>query len=196
MHVSVTNQDLFATRIWRFDLSELSGHFQGWRDAVDAMRGNQAVPVGRSNRGGWNSDKTVFERPEFALLAQTVRQSFAHVFQQMTGEEIPFHCEGWVNLHHRGAYNVAHLHQGVLLSGAFYLTVPEGSGDLVLRDPRPGVMLSPFQGPGPNCARYVRIVPRTGLLVVFPNWLEHEVTPHEADTPRVSIGMNALHVRP
>jgi hypothetical protein len=30
------------------------------------------------------------------------------------------------------------------------------------------------------------------LLVVFPNWLEHEVAPHEADEPRVSIAVNAM----
>lgn len=192
MHVAVTHQDLFPTRIWKFDLSAFSGHFPAWRAAVEAMRSAQPSPSGRSNRGGWNSDKTVFERPEFALLAASVRQSFVYALRQVTGEEVPVLCEAWVNMHERGAYNAAHVHQGALLSGTFYLTVPEGSGNLVLRDPRPGVVLSPFRGQGANSARHVQVQPHEGLLVVFPNWLEHEVALHEADTPRVAIAINAI----
>lgn len=192
MHVAVTHQDLFPTRIWQFDLREFSAHFPAWLQAVEAMRAVQPSPSGRSNRGGWNSDKTVFERPEFALLAASVRQSFAYALRQVTGEDVPVGCEAWVNLHERGSFNTAHLHQGALLSATFYLTAPEGSGKLVFRDPRPGAVLSPFQGSSINNARQVQLTPYAGLLVVFPNWLEHEVTPHESDAQRVAIAINAL----
>lgn len=192
MHVNVTHQDLFPTRIWKFDLSALSSHFPAWRTAIEVMQAAQPSPSGRSNRGGWNSDKTVFEQPAFDLLAQSVRQSFIYALRQVTGQDLPIDCEAWVNMHERGNYNAAHLHQGALLSGTFYLTVPEGSGNLVLRDPRPGAMLSPFRGAGVNNARHVQVVPHAGLLVLFPNWLEHEVAPHAADAPRVAIAMNAM----
>jgi len=192
MHVSVTHQDLFPTRIWKFDMSALSDHFAAWRQGVEAMRASQPSPAGRSNRGGWNSDKTVFARPEFTLLADSVRQSIGYALRQVTGQDVPVVCEGWVNMHERGSYNAAHVHQGALLSGTFYLTVPEGSGNLVLRDPRPGVTLSPFRGPGVNSAQHVQVQPYAGLLVLFPNWLEHEVPQHESDEPRVAIAMNAL----
>lgn len=192
MQVKVTHQDLFPTRIWKFDLSALSDHFPAWRQAVEALRAAQPAPSGRSNRGGWNSDKTVFARPEFELLAESARQAIGYALHQVTGQDVPVMCEAWVNMHERGSYNTAHVHQGTLLSGTFYLTVPEGSGNLVLRDPRPGVVLSPFRGPGVNSARHVPVEPYAGLLVLFPNWLEHEVALHEADTPRVAIAMNAL----
>jgi len=192
MHVNVTHQDLFPTRIWKFDISALSDHFPAWRQGVEAMRAAQPSPAGRSNQGGWNSDKTVFARPEFALLADSVRQSIGYALRQVTGQDVPVICEGWVNMHERGSYNTAHVHQGALLSGTFYLTVPEGSGKLVMRDPRPGVALSPFRGPGVNSAQHVHLQPYAGLLVLFPNWLEHEVPQHESDEPRVAIAMNAI----
>jgi len=192
MQVNVIHQDLFPTRIWKFDLSGLSTHFPAWRQAVEEMRIAQPSPSGRSNRGGWNSDKTVFARPEFALLADSVRHAIGYALGQVTGREVPVQCEAWVNMHDRGSFNTSHLHQGVLLSGTFYLTVPEGSGNLVLRDPRPGVALSTFRGPGINSAQHVPVQPYAGLLVLFPNWLEHEVAPHDADEPRVAIAMNAL----
>jgi len=192
MHVNVTHQDLFPTRIWKFDLSAFSAHFPAWRDEVDAMRAEQPSPSGRSNRGGWNSDKTVFERRVFAQLAQSVHQSLGYALRQMTGTEVPIRSEAWVNMHERGSYNATHVHQGALLSGTFYLTVPEGSGTLIFRDPRPGVNLSPFRGSGINSAQNIQVAPYEGLLVLFPNWLEHEVAPHESDAPRVAIAMNAI----
>jgi uncharacterized protein (TIGR02466 family) len=193
MNVSVHHQDLFPTRIWSFDLAELAPHFAQWREAVDRMRAVQPGPAGRSNRQGWNSDKTVFQQPEFGTLAASVQLAFAYALRQVTqGGDIPLQLEAWVNLHERGGYNAAHLHQGALLCGSFYLTVPEGSGDLLFRDPRPGVALSPFRGDGVNSSRVVNVRPYAGLLVVFPNWLEHEVALHEADAPRVAIAVNAM----
>lgn len=193
MNISVSHLDLFPTRIWRFDLSGFAPQFPLWREEVERMRAAQPVTAGRSNHMGWNSDKLVFEKPGFALLAGSVRQAFVHVLRQVTrAGDFPLELEAWINLHERGAYNSSHVHQGALLCASFYLTVPEGSGDLKFRDPRPGAVLSPFRGEGINNSMSVNVKPYEGLLVVFPNWLEHEVAVHEADTPRVSIAMNAM----
>lgn len=192
MNVPVSHQDLFPTRIWRFDLAELAPRFDQWRAAVERMRAAQPATMGRSNRQGWNSDKDVFDQAEFAHLGAACKLALAYALRQVTGGETPLQLEAWVNLHERGAYNSTHIHQGALLSATFYLTVPEGAGDLLFRDPRPGVALSPFRGERVNSATVISVKPHAGLLVVFPNWLEHEVGPHESDTPRVSIAMNAM----
>lgn len=92
----------------------------------------------------------------------------------------------------KGGFNTLHSHPGALMSGTFYLTVPEGSGELVFRDPRLGVVLSPFHGDNaPNSANDVKLIPKVGMLAIFPNWLEHRVEPHQGEIPRVSIAMNA-----
>ncbi|WP_405000881.1 putative 2OG-Fe(II) oxygenase [Hydrogenovibrio sp.] len=36
------------------------------------------------------------------------------------------------------------------------------------------------------------MTPKTGQLVLFPNWLEHSVMPNESNETRVSIPMNAV----
>lgn len=82
----------------------------------------------------------------------------------------------------------------MLLAGCFYLTVPEGAGALNFQDPRPGVVLSTFTGPGVNSNQYVQVKSRPGLLLLFPNWLEHAVETNEASTQRHAIAMNALQV--
>jgi uncharacterized protein (TIGR02466 family) len=86
------------------------------------------------------------------------------------------------------------MHAHALLSGVFYLNVPAGSGPLMFRDPRPGVLHSPFTGEGPNALKMVSLPPSAGLLVLFPHWLEHWVEQHDNDEPRISIALNAARM--
>lgn len=193
MHISSEHFDLFPTRFWAFDLNALADSFAAWRAAVEDMRGAQPQPLGRSNRHGWNSHKAVFDDPRFAPLRACCSASFNHAFGQIDAAEgLRYRFEAWANINDPGSYNDFHVHGGALLSGVFYLTVPEGAGDIVFRDPRPGVVLSRFVGSGPNAHGLARVAPREGLLLVFPSWLEHGVETHEGQAPRVSLAMNAV----
>ena len=184
---------LFATTIWQVRLAELAPHFPRWVEAVNALRAAAPAPAGRSVRMGWNSvDKKILEQPVFQELGAAIRDGCRSAFEQMGTPNLSFVLESWVNMHDRGGFNFAHIHDGCLLSGAFYLQVPEGSGPLVLRDPRPGVVNSRLKGPGANGHNDVQLRPETGLLVMFPSWLEHFVEPHGSDTPRIAISFNAL----
>lgn len=189
------HQDLWATRIWRFDVSALRPRFAEWIQWVSALRAVAPTPAGRSNRQGWNSDKVIFQKPEFAELHAVSTRVFRHVLTEMgvtAGQD--FQLSAWANVHDTGGFNVSHIHQNCWLSGCFYLQVPDGAGPIVLRDPRPGAMMAPFRGGQSNNFQEVRIRPQAGLLLVFPNWLEHAVEPNESPEPRISIAMNALPV--
>jgi uncharacterized protein (TIGR02466 family) len=35
------------------------------------------------------------------------------------------------------------------------------------------------------------VAPQTGMLVIFPAWLVHWVTPYQSDRPRISVSFNA-----
>lgn len=187
------HQDLWATRIWHFDLSALKSHFSQWSSLLTELRAGTPSPAGRSNRYGWNSDKTIFQVDEFADLHRVCKQVFLHAFKEMGLDPIPkFQLEAWANIHDPGGFNVSHIHQNCWLSGCFYLEVPEGAGAIVLRDPRPGALTSPFRTRGCNSYQEIRVTPQPGLLLVFPNWLEHHVEPNDSEGNRVSIAMNAL----
>jgi uncharacterized protein (TIGR02466 family) len=184
--------DLFATRIWQAPLTGLMDRMAAWAEAALAMRTAQPTPAGRSNRLGWNSaDQTVLTGEGFAPLDAAVRDHCRVALQDMGVAEPMFELQSWFNIHDRDGFNFLHMHDGVLLSGSVYLRVPKGSGPLVFRDPRSGVINSPIKGAGPNAHKDVRLAPSDGLLVMFPNWLEHYVEPHEGDTPRIAIAFNA-----
>ncbi len=191
--LTVYHQDMFPTRVWTVDLGALESSRSCWIEIITEMRQKNPTPAGRSNRLGWNSEPTLFEDDRFAPLADAARGVFDLIFDEMGPPKFPHELEAWANVHDAGGYNAYHNHAGALLSACYYLSVPPESGALVLRDPRPGAMLSPWQGSlRPNCGSEIAITPVTGQLVVFPNWLEHGTEAHGDNESRISIPINAI----
>ena len=82
----------------------------------------------------------------------------------------------WFNEMHHGHRTLPHRHDDddELLSGVFYLSVPQNSGDLLL-------------GQGDEIER---IKPQVGMFVFFAPSLIHEVEQNNSSEMRLSIGMN------
>ena len=191
--LNVSHMDLFPTRIWSVGLPHLNAQLPQWIAQIEAWRQQMPKPEGRSNRMGWNSAQTLLQEPAFQPLAEAVRAVFDHIFNEMGAPLHRYQLKAWANVHDFGGYNTFHNHAGALLSACFYLKVPPGSGPIVLRDPRPGALLSPWQGTlRPNAGSEIAIAPETGQLVVFPNWLEHGVEAHTAQDTRISVPINAV----
>jgi uncharacterized protein (TIGR02466 family) len=192
----ILHQDIFPTRIWSADLSFLAPNFARWRDEIASLRMADGDHRGRSNRLGWNSDTTLFESPVFAPLAEATASVFESAIGECSREDMKFGLSAWANVHNTGGYNVLHTHSGCLMSGAFYLTLPQGAGPLIFQDPRPGVLHNShiYVGDFPNAANPFVVEPRVGQLVVFPSWLGHFVEPHLNRSPRVCIAMNAFRI--
>ncbi|QRN53118.1 TIGR02466 family protein [Dyella caseinilytica] len=185
--------DLFPTRIWQVPLTHLAPRFVSWVEAIQALRAAAPVPAGRTNRGGWNSvDNAVLQQPVFVELLRDIRSYCTQAFMDMGMGTPAFDVQSWANIHDRGGFNFQHMHEGALLSGTFYLQVPEGSGALVFKDPRQGVLNSYAKGGGANAYKDIQLRPSAGLLVLFPHWLEHFVEPHGNDMPRICIPFNAM----
>jgi len=190
---AVLRNSLFATTIWQARLTALTDQFPGWEAEVEALRAADPVPAGRTNRKGWNSrDNAVLALPVFAELEAAVRAHCALALGEMGLTDPAFELQSWINIHDKGGFNFLHMHDGALLSGCFYLRLPPGSGNLVFRDPRPGVLNGFAKGSGANACKEVQLRPEAGLLVAFPHWLEHYVEPHEGEIARIVIAFNAL----
>lgn len=192
-HLSVSHMDLFPTRVWSVDLSHLGALQPQWVGQIEAWRQQIPKPEGRSNRMGWNSAQTLFQDPVFLPLQEAVKAVFDYIFREMGEPLHHYQLKAWANVHDFGSYNTFHNHPGALLSACYYLKVPANSGPIVLRDPRPGALLSPWQGTlRPNAGSEISIAPEAGQLLVFPNWLEHSVEAHSSHETRISIPVNAV----
>jgi uncharacterized protein (TIGR02466 family) len=162
--------------------------------------------VQRSNHGGWQSTWDLHEwggAPMQKLLAfgRTVAEEVT-VDRQGKHPALTWRFNCWANVNRHGHGNQFHTHPGALWSATYYVddggvaADPTVGGEFEIQDPRGAapVMYAPhltFPGPdGAALGESQRLVPRAGMLVVFPSWLSHGVRPYRGARERISIAMN------
>ncbi len=98
----------------------------------------------------------------------------------------------WSIISRKYSYNSKHNHGDSLLSSALYITVPKASGEIKFHDPRPGKLMSNTLGLDPKNTQHLamKVTPAVGMMVVFPSFLEHEVTMTLSDEPRIVYSFN------
>jgi uncharacterized protein (TIGR02466 family) len=99
----------------------------------------------------------------------------------------------WVNLLRGPGHHSGHIHPHSIISGTFYVEVPNGSGAIRFEDPRlPMMMAAPTRrtdAPA-ELKPFVTVQPRSGLLLLWESWLRHEVLPGTGRGERLSISFN------
>ena len=114
------------------------------------------------------------------IVQNMVEQQF--VEDQYQARQI-LYSPPWATVHRSSMSHGAHEHNDAKFSGIYYLQVPEGSGNLVLQDPRSASTM------------IYEIEPKEGEIILFPSWLRHEVAPSHFDesrTSRVSLAWNSM----
>ncbi|MEH6487490.1 TIGR02466 family protein [Hyphomonas oceanitis] len=99
----------------------------------------------------------------------------------------------WVNILGESGSHSGHIHPGSVISGTYYVSIPEGAGQLKFEDPRLAFMMAAPQpeDDAPEAARrFVYVTPTQGHAMFWESWLRHEVMPNRSDIPRISISFN------
>ena len=132
--------------------------------------------VSRTHHVGGRFENTYIARadlPEIGVLLD--------VFRQQAGRWLGMPADSlragfWFNAMEHGQRTSLHHHDenDELLSAAYYIRVPDRSGELVL-----------YAG-----EERITVAPRAGKLVMFAPSLLHEVTVNESHALRLSVGMN------
>ena len=99
----------------------------------------------------------------------------------------------WVNILGEGGHHSGHIHPGSVISGTYYVAVPEGAGRIKYEDPRLAMMMAAPQlrDDAPEEARrFVYVQPREGHCLLWESWLRHEVMPSRTEEARISVSFN------
>ncbi|MCU0729965.1 MAG: TIGR02466 family protein [Hyphomonas sp.] len=99
----------------------------------------------------------------------------------------------WVNVLGEGGHHSGHIHPGSVISGTYYVCVPEGAGRIKFEDPRLAMMMAAPQltDDAPESARrFVYVSPEEGHCLLWESWLRHEVMPSQAEEARISVSFN------
>lgn len=199
---------LFATPLIQQDLAAETDMLAALRDRVLARaaedRGRQ-----HSNQGGWQSDDRLLDwggAPARQLFdhIDTLVRDYTMVSTDDGLQRLPLNwrINAWANINRPGDSNDLHCHPGAFWSGCFYVDdagiagQPERGGGLRFYDPRGPL---PLQH-APLVKMAIKgcvsaglgetIYPRSGLLLLFPAWLNHSVTAHNGTRDRISIAFN------
>ena len=99
----------------------------------------------------------------------------------------------WVNILEPGGMHAGHIHPGSVISGTYYVALPDGAAGLKFEDPR----LQHMMAAPPRRANaiqlnkhFVEIAPKAGTILLWESWLRHEVPPSRAKQNRISISFN------
>ena len=170
------------------------------RRAILGEERKQAGGRKRSNSGGWHSEvgelefcgaggKTLIER-----AVQLANHASAQVFAGYGRQPPPFGwiVQAWANVNREGDFNRLHNHPGSTWSGTYYVDTGIAQGrrettPLSLFDPCQGRAVSFFPATVPN---FIYVAPEPGLMVLFPSYVPHMVTPHQGSETRISIAFN------
>jgi uncharacterized protein (TIGR02466 family) len=99
----------------------------------------------------------------------------------------------WVNVLPEGGSHTSHIHTNSVISGTYYVCVPQGAGPIVYEDPRHAMMMAapPKKQNAPREHKsQVSETPKVGSLLLWESWLRHEVPVNRADGLRISISFN------
>ncbi|MBU6373557.1 MAG: hypothetical protein KJS97_12600 [Alphaproteobacteria bacterium] len=200
-----TIEPLFVTQLYRADLSgaEIA------RLNADLARSCRAIAADDAAGQAWSAangyagytsyaslNDLVWRDPDFAALAERIDPHVAAF-----AKACDFDLGGggleldslWINVLEPGGMHSGHIHPHAVVSGTYYVDIPEGASALKFEDPRlPSMMAAP-----PRKARarrehrtHVAVEPRAGTLLLWESWLRHEVMRNMAATPRVSVSFN------
>ena len=186
---------LYGTPIWRISapvrlmdaLPDITCKIQN-----DIQSGVFDEFVNRSNFNGFQSPQRPFkDNPYFS---EEERGFLVQMIHGAVGLSKNFRITCAINCSPAGSYNTAHVHPTTEIAGAFYITVPPLSGQIVFRDPRPQCEVSglnrKFGSAIPSLAPRYPIQPKAGELLLFPGWLMHQVEPGQNEEKRISMAIN------
>jgi len=146
-----------------------------------------------------SEDKNVLDYPHMLPFKEQIETKLQEYFYDVCGMQqcaVPVITTSWVNLNRKGDYNETHIHYNSVLSGVWYLSVTENTGDFIfIREGRElfGNTFS-FQQEALNQfnSQLAAFVPQVGDLFIFPSCVKHRVGVNLDEYDRLTLAFNCL----
>ena len=154
------------------------------------------VGVDLSNIGGWQSKSieknSVVTEFLYNLFNQTVHNTFSKKLAI---------TNYWVNINQPNTHNRIHRHPHSVLSGVYYVQVPEDSGNIIFENQHGFYAFDELTSFNPEAGDYyaqhlaTSYIPKEGLCIMFPSYLAHGVATNNSKENRISISFNTRVIK-
>ena len=127
---------------------------------------------------------------KFVTYVKSVAKQFLNDLGYDTNV-IQFEPQVFTSQMNNGDSHGRHCHPGAILSGVFYLNMPEGSSPIQFYDPRPwrDTRVMPVKRETENNISSFNFNPSAGDFIMWESWLHHEVIPNKSNN-RVTLVFN------
>lgn len=191
---------LFVTEIYRAEMPDAEVFLEELDDTCRAIADEDEAGQNWSQQKaylGYTSYASLNDLPQrapvFADLKAFIDGHVAAFINALDYDHKPKLDNMWINvLEHLGTHS-GHIHPHSVISGTFYVSVPDGSSALRFEDPRLGLMMN---APGrkasarPDHQSFVSVTPAAGTLLLWESWLRHEVPINLSEDVRISVSFN------
>jgi uncharacterized protein (TIGR02466 family) len=192
MEFKVFERLWWATPVWECPVADIDNK----SIAEYCYKVKQEKPgVNISNRGGWHSGELITPIP--SALDQLFNELTAFVNdvpQRYMGTSDLVLGNWWININGKYDYNEQHDHQNSVLSGTYYVQVPEENmGNLILHRGDNAEFFLTSKVEREQTMANAMAVPcpvKESMFYLFPSWVKHSVERNNIDSERISIAFN------
>ena len=183
-------ENIFRTEIYssylNFDLNKLTKY------CFELENYNKSRK--KSNLGGWQSGDLFDEDDDVIFNLRKL------ITKHLNNYSVNLSLNLWININGYKDTNMKHMHPGSVLSGVFYVKLPniDSCGNLVFFNPAADLMEYSFN-PHRDVLKYDNrhsstsfVKPKENLLIIFPSWVNHLVEPNMSKEKRISISFNSM----
>jgi len=97
----------------------------------------------------------------------------------------------WFIINNKGDFNKPHNHPPYWISGIYYVKAEKDCGDLIFNN---NAEMNNYATSYHNYNKYnskeYRVIPETGMCILFPSWINHFVTPNKTNKDRIAYSFN------
>lgn len=191
--------DLFPTKMVRAELDDFEAPTQDLIKLIREMeKANKGLTTDYRENNPLEYDR---EGPNW-LRAQINQTVIAYLKSIGIDYAVNWQIHAWANINRAGDYHDPHNHPHAYLSGTYYLKMPgEGAkkrqrndvrpNAITFYDPRTGFNMSSIKG-DPYVDPELTVMPKPGLLMMWPAALMHFVHPNLSDETRISLSFNIV----
>jgi uncharacterized protein (TIGR02466 family) len=196
---------LFVTKVYRAELADAKGerlNMELESACLSIAEDDEAGQRWCAKNGypGYTSYASLNDLPwRVPVFGELLKLLNAHV--AAFAKELEFDLKGrklvldslWINILPPGGVHTSHIHPHSVVSGTYYVTIPEGASALKLEDPRLGFMMAapPRKAKAkPENRQFAYMKPARGTVLLWESWLRHEVPVNEAESERISVSFN------
>ena len=171
MGIQKEELDLFPTPVSLYDLSHLD---MGIISEVIETIPKEEFYLVDNGQTDFNTNSFILNHPDLFDLKDSIEQCLNDYSIRLGVDNIVVQ-NSWSSITEIGGRLELHRHEGCVISGVFYPKFNEPVSPLIVKSPISQNQMFEIYNPESNVQNthhYNTIVPQSGMLVLFPSWLE------------------------